>query len=223
MSKSNGQFGFAIFLIIFGFFLLLDQLDFYSFGFLIRTWWPLILIYIGIQQKLKQSEAGIWPYVFIGGGSLWILKNLDFISFGGFSEWWPLIILGIGLYILFDAFKKSKPKPFNEGENEGYTSAIFSSNKKIVSDKPFISHSVTVSFGDAEIDFRDIEVINHAVIDISCSLGSTKLIFPENIAVEFTGTTLLGSVNDKRRERKPADKKITLTGFVFMGEIEIRD
>jgi hypothetical protein len=64
-------------------------------GDLISTWWPLILIVIGVR---KLAERSFWPgVVLVAAGGILQLLMLGWIDRWEVRRFWPLILIAIGV------------------------------------------------------------------------------------------------------------------------------
>lgn len=103
-------FGFG--LIAIGILFLLNQFGFvhFSLGSIFSTFWPVIIIYIGLSGLLFQSRRRSWPGAFIwnmivlGAGVVVLLNNLEVtdISFSEIIQYllpFMLIVFGVGMIV----------------------------------------------------------------------------------------------------------------------------
>ena len=99
---------FGLILIALGTLLLLDHLDVVGFGRMVRDYWPLILVFIGVPQLLdrRSFSTGVWM-VALGG---WLQASRLHLFGLTFGNSWPLLVVAAGASItvsaLIDAMKK---------------------------------------------------------------------------------------------------------------------
>ncbi|MBR2570255.1 MAG: cell wall-active antibiotics response protein [Paenibacillus sp.] len=104
MNKRSSWLG-GLVLIGIGLIFLLQQwgiIDFnFSIGELISTFWPLIVIYVGLSGLLQGGFWGIFP---LGVGAYFLMSNLNVITMG-FGEFIrmaaPAVLIVAGLWLLF--------------------------------------------------------------------------------------------------------------------------
>jgi len=84
--------------------------------------------------------------------------------------------------------------------------------------------SALAVMGTAEFDCRKATFVSPRVeISIGALMGSVVLYVPDGVTVIDRTTTIMGSVEMKRvTPAKPGAPVIELTGFVFMGSVEVR-
>jgi hypothetical protein len=97
---------FGVVLIILGSVFLLEELGFMVVGHLIDTWWPMLLVILGISKMAWQRtvSAGGW-LVFVG---LW-LQAIQLSLFGlTFSNSWPVFLIVAGAVMIVQSLRGSR-------------------------------------------------------------------------------------------------------------------
>ncbi|ASA20056.1 cell wall-active antibiotics response protein LiaF [Paenibacillus donghaensis] len=88
-----------------------------NIGSLFSTYWPAILIYIGVQNLLGDSSKGnsfLGGIFFISLGVFFLGRNLDWFDLSGsdfFRMFIPVMLIGGGLYIIFKPRRSQPPAP----------------------------------------------------------------------------------------------------------------
>jgi hypothetical protein len=102
----QGRIFSGIIIIAVGVIFLLANMDKLDFGDFISTYWPMILIVIGLWHLLANGlrNAG-FPLILIAIGAFFQLNNWGVLGGRVWSYFWPLLIIAAGLWIIF------KPKP----------------------------------------------------------------------------------------------------------------
>ena len=100
----------GIVLVGLGVLFLLDNLDLFELGDLWR-YWPLVLIALGIAKIVQPDDrkgrsSGAW-LVMIG---LWLLVGSLELFGLNFGSSWPLLLVGIGAVIVFQAIVERTPR-----------------------------------------------------------------------------------------------------------------
>lgn len=91
---------------------LLDQLDFASVGHLVRKWWPMILVMMGVPKLLRPTT--IWS-------GLWMITIGAWLQIAHLRLWgltyrtsWPLLLIALGagmaLRAMFDVVAPSQQR-----------------------------------------------------------------------------------------------------------------
>ena len=90
--------------------------------FFTGDWWPGIMFVIGIamlartyaEGKSLTSNGGAWVTLAIG--VFFALGNV--LQFLGDIPWWPLILIGLGLFLLFGQRQSSESPVVNDEKNK---------------------------------------------------------------------------------------------------------
>jgi hypothetical protein len=220
----------GVFVIIFGVFVLLHQLDI-EIPKIFRSW-ELIIIMIGIVILVKHNFKNFGGYALIIIGSVLMLNDFypDLISM---KIIWPSIIILFGVSILLKAFS-SKKSNFVAVDNDTHvksdsffeTSTYFGSVLKKVDAKNFKGAAVTSVFGGVEIDLTDCEVEDLAVIDIMAVFSGVTLVIPPDWEVKSELSSILGGIEDKRTKNtsistEQTKKRVLLRGTCVFSGVDI--
>lgn len=222
------KIGFAVFLIILGLFLLLDQAEVYDFGELIRIWWPLIFVYFGVLRIYTSQSLSDWfNWILIGGGALLILDRLDVLpmDLSGFIVPAAIILAGIWILIRSRAPITSLPSTDTSAAGNVLQEQVFMSGTKKYYTSTFSRGSVSVIMGGIEIDLREAEPTPGATLDLQVLMGGCEIYLPANWTIEYRTQTFLGGIEDSRKNRPENDTRhlVIVTGTVIMGGIEIKN
>jgi hypothetical protein len=83
---------------------LLDRLDVADFGDLIRTWWPMFLVFIGVSRFFERRR--VWSGAWLIAVGLWLQATVLHLFGLRFNNSWPLLLIALGavmtLRALFD-------------------------------------------------------------------------------------------------------------------------
>ncbi|MBU0561199.1 MAG: cell wall-active antibiotics response protein [Bacteroidetes bacterium] len=198
-----------------------DILDF-EFPFQIFSFWSILIIigFILIFSSHNKSTGII--LVVIG-------------AIGHLPEMWPLVLIGLGIYIIL---KKSGAglasgkfeKSFSGSDSNDLINdtAIFGGGNKYFQSDNFMGGSITAIFGGSEVDFIDCKLAegNH-VIDVFFMFGGATLIMPSDWRVEIDLVPIFGGFSDRRRKDPnmvpQTDRKVVLKGLVLFGGGEIKN
>lgn len=202
--------------------ILLHQIDFWNFGQIIRTWWPLILIVVGIEQLInRRNSSPIVGLMIILVGGLFLLNQWMDANLTAFI--WPLIFIFIGLLIIF--FRSKHDKSLDTIHSIESFSLFSGTNLRSQSTR-FQGGSIMAVFGGSEIDLREAVISeNGATLDLTSVFGGIVVIVPENVRIEVSGLPIFGGWEDKTRKivsnnESPVIKFNCLTIF---GGVEIKN
>ena len=217
---TNARLVIGIILIAIGGLFLLENFGIlsYDFGFYFTDYifrWQTILIVIGaiILMSTENKSPGL------------VLVTIGVIGF--IPDLWPLLLVGIGLYILYRKNSQPSGEKIND-ENMIDDVSIFGGGKKSISSQNFRGGKVTAIFGGSELDLLDAQLApGDQTIELVAIFGGNTLIIPPEWNVKIDVVPLFGGVSDKRRkppiEQIDSSKRLIVRGTVLFGGAEIKD
>jgi len=201
----KGKSSIGIIFLVIGLGIFLEALNLWDFGNVISSYWPMILIVIGIKKLLEKSVSYLNGIVLILLGAMFQLRNLN-ILYNVSKFFWAGIFLLIGFYLLsYKESFKPKDRAFFGGQNaEDFvkTGAIFSGARTKNYSKSFKGGSITTMFAGVDLDLLDAELsLDGAYIDVFVAFGGVDIMVPENWNVVITGIPIFGGWSNKTRNR----------------------
>lgn len=105
--------------------------------------------------------------------------------------------------------------------------AMFGGGDRMVRSQAFRGGTVTAIMGGFDIDMRDAVMAgDSATIEVFIAMGGIDLKVPESWTVVLDVTPFMGGANYRKRgQAAPADaplRVLTITGFVFMGGVDVK-
>jgi len=229
-SSVNGRVMSGIVLFIVGIILFAEQLGVVFPYWLFR--WEMFLIVLGFFLGAKHSfkRSGWLILVFIGVFFLlddWIVG----ISLKRF--FWPTIILIVAATMIISPFKKKKwEQNFNtlnsniNNDDIMDATSILGGVKKGIFSKNFKGGQIFNVFGGVDIDLSQADIDGIIVIDITQIFGGIKLILPAHWELKSEITSILGGVEDKRKNLSALNiaegKTLIIRGTSIFGGIDIK-
>lgn len=214
------SFVWGIIIILLGFGALMDSANILDFGTIFRTYWPVILLVIGLADLLEKRyyNALFW----IGFGVLFGLESLGKIDVNVWSLIFPVIIIIIGLKVLRRAFVVTE----KNHENVVSGVSVFGGAEKKIASKDFKSADMTAIFGGTKLDMREAKISSEgALIDAFMLFGGGEIVVSENVPVKIDVVSIFGGTEDKRSMSKIDEKAphIRIQGIVIFGGLEIKN
>ena len=223
----------GILLIIAGLLLFLNEMNLFDFGDLVSTYWPSILIILGLVGLLSRDSSKLSNLILIAIGLFFQLRKLGYITVSIWQVFWPSILIIIGLSIIFekgtskhksevDPEKWEKENIVNEDIVDYFT--IFSGIENTNYSKNFKGGKLSAIFAGIELDLRDAEIANGtAVISAAAIFGSVKIIVPPHWNVEVKATPILGGVEKNTKYNSDENApSLKIDGVAIFGGIEIK-
>ena len=223
----QGRIFSGLLIILIGVLFLLGNLGRLDIGDVFSTYWPLILIFIGLWHLIAHEfrSAGFGAILILIGG-FFMLVNLDVIRGRVWLYFWPLLIIAAGLWIIFKPrFKPFKEKAPEIKEKDLDAFIIFSGIKRRFNTPEFRGGKATALFGGIDLDFTQAGLAdNKASIELTAIFGGIDVLVPNDWEVVIDSSSIFGAVEDKHRGPREAEKKATLfvRATVIFGGIEIK-
>lgn len=218
----------AFLLIIFGLLLLLNNLGVTSIDLSLGTWWPLLLVIVGLHQLLSSRWTNLFGLVPLLLGGVFLLRRLGLLEAGQTRLVWPLLLILFGFIFLFNLGSGRRREAETAPENTVDMLVIFGGVERRLVSPNFYGGNLTVLFGGATLDLRGSalpEGVNS--LNIQVIFGGVDLILPEEWAVEIRGLPIFGGIEDKRAQPKGPETasgpRLRLNTLVFFGGIDIKD
>lgn len=211
-------------LVVIGGGFLLDQLEVVDFGPILATWWPLILILIGVIQLATRSVPALAGVFVLVLGILFQVDELDILDINIRQLILPLILISAGAFMLLNRTRRSATV---HSDDRLDSFVMFGGLDRRVDSQALEGGSATALFGGTEIDLRDAKLASGgARLDLAAAFGGIELMVPENWKVHVSGMPIFGGWSNKARLREdaPADlPMLHVRCFVAFGGIEVHN
>jgi predicted membrane protein len=236
-------------LVVAGVALLLDHMGIAPFDRVYR-FWPLLLVLFGVMNVTTQNNRG-FGVVLIVVGVVFQLNTLGLVRLT-FHDFWPLIIIAVGVLMIWgsieswtvrkrpvlkpkvdwtkpgaaDEFRRQMEQTYND-PNWLTAVAVFGGCERRFTGPHFQGGKAVSIFGGIELDFRDADMDDEAVLELNCIFGGVEIQVPPNWRVHSRSLPVFGAFEDKSGKtiRNPADesntKTLVITGVVVFGGVEI--
>lgn len=154
---------------------------------------------------------------------------------------WPIVVIAAGLWVMFSPGKsamrnkwKNRSGAFPLGNADAAPAddesvvngtTFFGGSKKMVSSQNFIGGKVETYFGGTEINLLQADIRQPAVLELTQMFGGTKIICPAHWVVQSDIVSILGGVEDKRRDStlpQDSNKVLILRGTTILGGVDIK-
>ncbi len=218
--KINFNLVIGLGLVILGGLFLLD--NFYVIYFDVPYWvfrWQSILIIIGLIMLANSENKSAGTVLIAIGLFFW------------FPKLWPLLLVGIGFYILY---KRREPAALNDDRTTDNSSgrgslndfindtSIFGGGKKMINSDNFKGGNITAVFGGSEIDLYECKLAKgNNVLDVFAMFGGNDILMPADWNVRIEVIPIFGGFSDKRRKDPnqvpDPERKLIIKGLVIFG------
>jgi hypothetical protein len=229
----------GLLIVLVGTALLLHQLGIIPID-LVARFWPLLLVVFGVMNLTTQSGR-FFGFLLILAGVFLQLNKLG-LTHLSFADLWPIALIAVGLLLMWGSLEtrgllRSKAKALKDFRDQvtGATDpltmlnavAVFGGCERRVAGQNFQGGRATAVFGGIELDFRDADMQDEAILEINCIFGGVEIRVPETWHVHSRNLPVFGGYEDKTRHpNNPAigsPKTLIVTGMVIFGGIEIKN
>ena len=203
--------------------------DFWDFGYWLSTWWPSILILIGISiligNRFRRWGAGLF-LILIGG--LFQVWELGYLEIDVWRKIWPAALILLGLWIIFRPSRRRRDRSWTTPAPGGDidVTAVFSGTKRRVEAQNFKGGEVTAVFGGSDLDLTGAGLEGgQAAVEATAIFGGVNIIVPRDWKVVLDGTPILGGVTLKHTNPPESEVKATLhvRGTAIFGGVTVKD
>ncbi len=223
--RTHGNMFIGIILVILGVLFLISKFGGHDIGDFIGTWWPMILIIIGIRKIMSTGEPRFGSgLILLSIGIVLQLISLEWITWHQITYLWPVILILIGLKLILRP--KGRPARSDSSIQSDMidTVAIFGGTDLTVTSQDFKGGQATALFGAVEIDMRDAKLHEgRATIHASAFFGGIDIKVPEGWQVETEGTPIFAALENKCKGTVPEDApKLLIKASAIFAGIEIK-
>jgi hypothetical protein len=232
-SPTGGMLAGAIIILV-GVLMLLD-----NFGLIhardFWRYWPVVFVFAGVGKVLDSHGR---PAGMLGGGlliavgTIWILNNTGIIIFDP-RLIAPVILIAVGALLLVRTLEGSAPglpfiqRPPGPQETTIAPWAIFGASKRVVTSKDFRGGDLFALFGGIELDLRNSDIKDQALIAATALFGGIDIRVPPTWLVETRGAGIFGGYEDKTvhpdPDRVASPPKLILDGLAIFGGVTIKN
>lgn len=197
----SGRVVAGLIVVLVGIGLLLDARNVLEFDDVVGTYWPLILIVVGIGMVVSRPRHLTGALIVMGIGAVFLARNVGWLSGNWFRYAWPIAIIAIGILILMPRMPRRSvqtgmPVP-GPGAHSVRVSAYFAGAEEVVRSGEFKGGKVDVAFGGAKIDLRGAELaMSGARLDASAIFGGIEILVPTSWRVVVNARPILGGIEN---------------------------
>ncbi len=184
-----------------------------------------------ILIKHKNSNAGL--ILVAVGGFLFLTRFTDIPIRHYFSEYWPILIIILGIYIILKsdnnrvyqnaAQSERNPDSDNKFDIDYLDEVnILGGGRKVLHTDNFRGGKITAFMGGTDIDLHECSLAEGTnIIDLTVIFGGVDFIVPRDWKVIVNVTSIFGGFDDKRilnlNQIQESNKVLIIRGFVLFG------
>lgn len=199
--------------------LLLRNLHVISFDYWGELWGgflSFLLILVGCIILVKRSRW-IWGLLFLSAGATIGLRALHIVDVNFWQIVWSILFIAVGSAVLFSLVKDGKISK----TKAKHMAAAWSGQSEKVEGK-YTGGTVSSVFGGVDLDLRQADIKDGAVIEVFVLFGGVDIIAPNDVVVKNEATAIFGGIDDKTNPGAKAKKTLYIRGECFFGGIELK-
>ncbi|MFI2754231.1 LiaF transmembrane domain-containing protein [Cellulomonas sp. P22] len=198
---------------------LLNQLDVVdvSIGRLLATWWPAVIIVLGVAGLAAAPRAWPAPLAVAAAGGVLLAGNLGVVDGGVWPLIWPVAIILVGLSFLTRAASS------RTDERYVTATAIWWGAQRRPLTQDFRGAQLSVLMGGVDLDLRNAQIVERAEIRAFAMWGGIDVKVPHSWRVEIVGLPLLGGWEN--RTTVPSDPEapvLVVRVITLMGGVDVK-
>jgi hypothetical protein len=221
-TRSLGTVLFGLLVIALGLGFLLSSLKVIGLGESLGTWWPMLIIIVGLLSLMSNPRQFLWPLLIISAGVVFQISQLGWLGVNAWSVIWPLAIIFFGLSVLFSHGNPTKDSDELEEDKLDLLVAFSGQSARSVS-KQFTGGRMNALFGGIEADLTEAKLKDgKADLDVMTMFGGIEIRVPETWTVKVSGLPLFGGWENKTKTPKNPAGVLTIHGTCMFGGVSIK-
>lgn len=190
---------------------------------LVSSWWPLLIIGLGLHMLWGARHNLAWGLIVIGTGLGLLVNTLGILGLSFGEVFVPIVLLAIGTAVIAGATKKSAPLSDQSSRSEDTISAILGGVNTRNNSSDYRGGGVNAVLGGAELDLSRVNINDQAVLRVWVFMGGITIRVPEGVIIEQRTMNILGGTEDKTTNRRDDKAPVLyIDGTITLGGIEIK-
>ena len=185
----------ALVFIAAGVLLILKATGVYDFA-LFPGWWTVFLIVPALISMVR-SGINVGNLILLGVGIVLLLNANHWL--GEVNLWLLLagvLVIAIGLGVLLTPRRGASGRQHTTAEGGPQVSAVFGAAEHVDASPDFVGADVSAVFGGADLDIRQVGIVEEATVRCTAVFGGVSLYVPPDVNLVVTGTPVLGGCSN---------------------------
>ncbi len=201
----------------------LEIIKFDSWNVFWGTVWAAGLVLAGLVTIVssRQLLTRAWGLLLMAAGVSIGLNAYGVIDVSIWKLFWPVVLIAVGLMMVFSIGSANRKRAEESGTDDNEKVAIFYGEQSRVRGD-YTGGSATAIFGGVDLDLRQANIKDGAIIDVFTFCGGININLPDDVIVKNEVRGVLGGSDDKTMSKPSAKKTIYLKGECVLGGLEIK-
>lgn len=185
---------------------------------------PSLFVFVGVYALVASGFRNVGgPLVLITVAGAWQAVALGVVTGAQVLSFWPVLLVILGLSVALGRFRSSV-EPI-AGDRVDLV-AIFGGRDVRSTTGRFAGGDVTVLFGGADVDLRDVvELESPARMNVTSLFGGVDITVPRDWNVQLDVLPVFAGAEDERPRREVEHDTVDLvvSGFCAFGGVSVND
>jgi hypothetical protein len=201
----------------------LEIIKFDSWNVFWGTVWAAGLVLAGLVTIVSSQRllTRAWGLLLLAAGVSVGLNAYGIIDVSIWKLFWPVVLIAVGLMMVFSIGSANRKRAEESGTDDNEKVAIFYGEQSRVRGD-YTGGSATAIFGGVDLDLRQANIKDGAIIDVFTFCGGININLPDDVIVKNEVRGVLGGSDDKTMSKPSAKKTIYLKGECVLGGLEIK-
>ncbi len=201
----------------------LEIIKFDSWNVFWGTVWAAGLVLAGLVTIVSSRKllTRAWGLLLMAAGVSIGLNAYGVIDVSIWKLFWPVVLIAVGLMMVFSIGSANRKRAEESGTDNNEKVAIFYGEQSRVRGD-YTGGSATAIFGGVDLDLRQANIKDGAIIDVFTFCGGININLPDDVIVKNEVRGVLGGSDDKTVPKPSAKKTIYLRGECVLGGLEIK-
>ena len=201
----------------------LEIIKFDSWNVFWGTVWAAGLVLAGLVTIVSSRKllTRVWGLLLMAAGVSIGLNAYGVIDVSIWKLFWPVVLIAVGLMMVFSIGSANRKRAEESSTDDNEKVAIFYGEQSRVRGD-YTGGSATAIFGGVDLDLRQANIKDGAIIDVFTFCGGININLPDDVIVKNEVRGVLGGSDDKTMSKPSAKKTIYLRGECVLGGLEIK-
>ena len=201
----------------------LEIIKFDSWNVFWGTVWAAGLVLAGLVTIVSSQRllTRAWGLLLMAAGVSVGLNAYGIIDVSIWKLFWPVVLIAVGLMMVFSIGSANRKRAEKSGTDDNEKVAIFYGEQSRVRGD-YTGGSLTAIFGGVDLDLRQANIKDGAIIDVFTFCGGININLPDDVIVKNEVRGVLGGSDDKTMSKPSAKKTIYLRGECVLGGLETK-
>lgn len=201
----------------------LEIIKFDSWNVFWGTVWAAGLVLAGLVTIVSSRKllTRAWGLLLMAAGVSIGLNAYGVIDVSIWKLFWPVVLIAVGLMMVFSIGSANRKRAEEPSTDDNEKVAIFYGEQSRVRGD-YTGGSATAIFGGVDLDLRQANIKDGAIIDVFTFCGGININLPDDVIVKNEVRGVLGGSDDKTMSKPSAKKTIYLKGECVLGGLEIK-